>query len=429
MTAPLKVAVAGLGTVGGALVRILSERRAGLAERCGRAIEIVAVSARDRAKSRGVDLGGIPWHADARALARTDADVVVELVGGAEGPGADLVRAALEAGKSVVTANKALLAEHGVALARLAEERGLHLRYEAAVAGGIPIIKALREGLVANRILSVQGILNGTSNFILSRMEETGASFAAALAEAQSLGLAEADPTFDVDGTDAAHKLAILASLAFGVVPDPAAVHKDGIAGITELDIRSARDLGYSVKLLARAERREDGVLQRVHPALVPHASPLSHVTGAENAVTVEGDAVGRAVLQGEGAGGGPTASAVLADLADIARGLPAGPVFGLPAGRLAPARALALAEREGAYYLRLKVMDRPKVMAAVADILGEAEVSIDEIRQPHHLPSEPVSIVLTTHRAQEAVMDAAVARLAAHPALTSAPRLVRIEE
>ncbi|NWG45476.1 MAG: homoserine dehydrogenase [Alphaproteobacteria bacterium] len=429
MSAPLRIGLAGLGTVGAGVVRLLKDRGPALAERCGRRIEIAAVSARDPSRDRGIDLSGIDFVETAVGLAaREDVDVVVELIGGAGGAARALVEAALGAGKSVVTGNKALIAEAGGTLAPLAEAHRVHLRYEAAVGGGIPVIKALSEGLAANRIRTVRGILNGTSNYILTRMEEGGTSFASALADAQAKGYAEADPTFDIDGTDAAHKLAILASLAFGVVPAPHAVHKEGLAGLTDLDISAARAFGYSMKLLAVAEETPDGLLQRVHPALVPADSPLAAVRETENAITIEGDYVGRSVIQGLGAGAGPTASAVVADLLDIARGVPPAPVFGRFFPRLAEARPARLAARQGGYFLRLKVQDRPRVMAAVADTLGDAEVSIDQMHQPHHVPNTPVSIVLTTYDTDEAVMAAAVERLARHPALIEAPRLIRIE-
>jgi homoserine dehydrogenase len=424
--APLRVGIAGLGTVGGGVVKLLREGSDTLARRAGRSIEVVAVSARDRSRDRGIKLGGLAWYDDAAGLAQDpNVDVVVELIGGAEGPAAALVEAALAAGKPVVTANKALLARHGAALGRLARERGAALLFEASVAGGIPVVKALREGLAANRFTRVSGILNGTCNFVLSQMRETGRAFAEILAEAQALGYAEADPTLDVDGYDAAHKLAILAALAFDIPIDLDAVYVEGIRHISPLDIEYAEDLGYRIKLLGTAVRTARGIEQRVHPTMVGVAEPLARVEGVENAVVVEGDAVGRIVLQGRGAGAGPTASAVVADLVDLARG------HLLPAFVTAPEPGLAavpIAEHDGPCYVRLMVADQPGVIADIATELRNEKVSVEALIQRRHQPGRPVPVVLTTHPSQEAPLSRALARIGKLGTVAEPPRMIRIE-
>ncbi len=322
MIRPLSVAVAGLGTVGAGVLAVLRDNADIVTARAGRPIAVTAVSARDRTRDRGIDVGGLRWYDDPVALAADPGvDVVVEVIGGSEGPARQLVEAALEAGKPVVTANKALLAVHGAELAAIAERAGVALAFEAAVAGGIPAIKAVREGLAANRIGRIAGILNGTCNYILTVMRERGREFSEVLADAQKLGYAEADPSFDVDGIDAAHKLAILAALAFGRPVAFDAVHVEGIRRVSALDIAFAGELGYRIKLLGIARRTEHGIEARVHPCMVPQASPIARVDGVFNAVVAEGDFVGRVMLEGRGAGAGPTASAVVADLIDIARG------------------------------------------------------------------------------------------------------------
>ena len=335
-SSPLRIGIAGLGTVGAGTFRLLADNAELLAQRTGRPFVVTAVSARDPSRARGLDLTGVRWHADARALAEDlEVDLVCELVGGSEGVAVDLVRASLRRGRPVVTANKAMLAVHGDELARLAEDSGTQLRWEAAVAGGIPIIRSLGQGLAANRILRVYGILNGTCNFILTTMRETGREFADVLAEAQSLGYAEADPAFDVDGIDAAHKLALLAALAFGGRPRFDAIHIEGIRHVSAMDIAFAEQLGYRIKLLGVARVTQDGLEQRMHPCMVPAESPIGQVEGVFNGVVVEGDQVGSVVHEGRGAGAGPTASAVVGDIVDIARGAVL-PTFGVPARALA---------------------------------------------------------------------------------------------
>ncbi len=425
MSAPLRVGVAGLGTVGGGVLRLLAANAGLIAARAGRAIEVRSVSARDRTRDRGLALEGVRWHADPVALAEDpDVDVVVELIGGAEGSARALVERAIARGRPVVSANKALLAIHGRALAEAAERAGVALAFEAAVAGGIPVIKALREGLAANRILSVAGILNGTCNYILTRMANEGSDFAAVLADAQRLGYAEVDPSFDIDGVDAAHKLAILAALAFGRPVAFDAVHVEGIRGVSALDIGFAGELGYRIKLLGIARATDGGVAARVHPCLVPVAAPLARVDGVFNAVVIEGDTVGRVMLEGRGAGAGPTASAVVADLIDLARGR-AAPVWG---GALSEAPSLPIGDHVGCYYLRLMVVDRPGVIADVTAVLRDLGVSLESMLQRGRAPADAVPVVLVTHETRESAMVAALARIAALNTVLEAPTMLRIE-
>ncbi len=425
----LRVGLAGLGTVGGGVVSLLAANADIVAARAGRRIEVVAVAARDRGRDRGLKLGQAAWFTDAAAMA-TDAgvDVVVEAIGGAEGAARRLVEAALAAGKPVVTANKALLAVHGAALARAAEAHGTPLAFEAAVGGGIPVIKALREGLAGNRITSVAGILNGTCNHILTTMRSDRRDFADVLAEAQALGYAEADPAMDVDGIDAAHKLAILAAIAFGRPVAFEDVHVEGIRGISMLDIGFAEELGYRIKLLGIARREGRGISTRVHPCMLPAAAPLARVDGVFNAVVAVGDHVGRVMLEGRGAGAGPTASAVVADLIDIARGR-AAPVWGAGSGDLSNAPSMPVSEHVGPAYLRLLVVDQPGVIADVAAILRDEGVSLGSMLQRGRKPGEAVPVVLVTHDAPEAAIDAALARIDALRSVLERPVRIRIEE
>ena len=428
MTRPLSVAVAGLGTVGAGVLRLLRDNADVVTARAGRPIAVTAVSARDRTRDRGVELAGLRWYDDPVALAADPAvDVVVELIGGSEGPGRALVQAALAAGKPVVTANKALLAIHGAELAAAAERAGVPLAFEAAVAGGIPVIKALREGLSGNRISRVAGILNGTCNYILTVMRERGREFADVLAEAQKLGYAEADPAFDIDGIDAAHKLAILAALAFGRPVAFGAVHVEGIRRISALDIAFAGELGYRIKLLGIARCTEAGIEARVHPCMVPQAAPIARVDGVFNAVVAEGDFIGRVMLEGRGAGAGPTASAVAADLIDIARGRST-PVWGAASGALSDAPSVPIEAHVGAYYLRLMVVDRPGVIADVTAVLRDQGISLESMLQRGRSPGEAVPVVLVTHETGEAAMRAALARIGALDAVLEDPAVIRIE-
>ena len=429
MKQSLKVAVAGLGTVGAGVVKLLAAQQDLLAARCGRAVEVVAVSARSKGKDRGVDLAGYRWFDDPVAMAReAQADVFVELIGGSEGSAKDAVAAALEAGRHVVTANKALIAHHGAALAALAEAKGLTLAFEASVAGGIPVIKGLREGLAANGVSVLHGILNGTCNYILTEMRETGREFADVLAEAQALGYAEADPSFDIDGVDAAHKLAVLAAVAFGAEVNFQAVHVEGIRHVSATDFAYADQLGYRIKLLGIARLTESGVEQRVHPCLVPKTAPIAAVDGVFNAVVAEGDFVQRVLFVGRGAGEGPTASAVVADLIDIARGVSI-PTFGVPVEKLSKLPPAAMAARRGAYYVRLTVVDRPGVIAEIAADMRDNNVSMEQFIQRGRAPGEAVPVVLTTHETDEASMQQALACIAARDAVTEPPRMIRIEQ
>ncbi len=428
MTQPLRIAIAGLGNVGAGTVKLLQTHGQDLARRCGRAIEIRAVSARDRKRGRGIDLSSYAWHEDCAALAELpDIDVVVELIGGAEGAARRLVEAALARGKHVVTANKALLAHHGTALARAAEAKGVSLGYEAAVAGGIPIIKTLREGLAANRIQRIYGILNGTCNYILTTMRQTGREFAEVLADAQRLGYAEADPGFDVDGIDAAHKLAILAGVAFGCEIDFTGVQVEGIRNVSAVDIAFAEELGYRIKLLGIARLTDFGIEQRVHACMVPLGTPIAHVEGVYNAVVTEGDFVGQNICEGRGAGAGPTASAVVSDLIDIARGR-SQPTFSVPASELKALPAAPLARHRGAYYVRPMVVDKPGVIADVAAALRDEEVSMEAMIQRGRSPGEAVPVVLTTHETEEAAMRRALARIETLASVLEPPHMIRIE-
>lgn len=427
---PLRIALAGLGTVGAGVVKLLDANRALIERRAGRAIEVVAISARDRAKDRGVDLSRFAWVDDTTALAQADADVVVELVGGSDGPALALARATLAAGKSLVTANKAMLAHHGLELAEAAEQGGTTLKFEAAVAGGVPVIKGLREGAAANEIARVYGVLNGTCNFILSTMEaprEQGGvrDFAEVLAEAQAMGFAEADPTFDIDGIDAAHKLSILAAIAFGVKPAFADVAATGIRHVLAADIAEAALLGYRVRLLGVAENGSAGLFQRVHPHLVPLAHPLAHVTGATNAVVAEGNYVGRLLFQGAGAGAGPTASAVVADLIDIARCQNRGefgPAFAIPVASLAEPQPADSADRRGRAYLRFTVEDRVGVLAEIAAAMRDAGVSIESLIQRGVATDGGVLVAIVTHDGPERSVTQALERLRGSQSLVGAP-------
>ena len=425
---PLKVGIAGLGTVGAGVVKLLAAQKELIAARARRPVMVTAVSARNRNRDRGVKLDGLNWHDDAVALAPDpDVDVVVELIGGAEGKAKALAEAAIAAGKHFVTANKALLAVHGVALARAAEANNVTIAYEAAVAGGIPVIKTLREGLAANQVTRVAGILNGTCNYILTVMREEGRDFGDVLADAQALGYAEADPSFDIDGVDAAHKLAILAGLAFGVRIDFDSLHIEGIRRISALDIGFAQELGYRIKLLGIAEQTQAGISLRVHPAMVPEQKPIATVDGVFNAVLLEGDFSGPVFLRGRGAGEGPTASAVVADLIDLTRGIRV-PVWGMEESALQDAAIVPMSGLGGAYYLRLSVVDQPGVLADVTAILRDHGISLESMLQHGRAPGEAVPIVLVTHETREAKVNAALQDIAALPAVLEPPALIRIE-
>ena len=437
MADALKVGIAGLGTVGASLVRIIGARAKELSITCGRAIEITAVSARDRSRDRGVDLSGITWFDTPDAMAQeADIDVFVELIGGAEGAADTSVRAALRRGLHVVTANKALLARHGMEFAALAEDKGVLLNFEAAVAGGIPVIKALRESLTGNKVSRVYGIMNGTCNYILTRMEKEGLTFEDCLKEAQRLGYAEADPAFDIEGNDTAHKLAILTTLAFGTQIAADQIYLEGISNISIEDIGAAADLGYRIKLLGVAQRTESGIEQRVHPTMVPRDSVIAQVDGVTNAVAIETDILGELLMVGPGAGGDATASAVLGDIADIAKSRPGEqrvPVLGTPAKALAPYVRARMRSHEGGYFIRLTVADRTGVFASVASRMAENNISLESIVQ--RAASQTVAeardsktIILVTHATTEESVRNAVAAIKAESYLVGEPQVIRIE-
>jgi homoserine dehydrogenase len=432
MTEPLKVGIAGLGTVGAAVARLLRERADDLAQRCGREIRVAAVSARRRNKDRGVDLTGVAWFDDAAALAReADIDVFVELIGGEDGVALAAVEAALKAGRHVVTANKALLAHRGVALARLAEDRHVALNFEAAVAGGIPIIKVLRESLAANRISRVYGILNGTCNYILTRMEREGRPFQEILEDAQRIGYAEADPAFDISGNDTAHKLAILTSLAFGTRIDFDSIYVEGIENIAPDDLSAADELGYRIKLLGVAMATDTGIEQRVHPTMVAKTSPIADVDGVTNAIAVDGDYVGEVLLIGPGAGGKATASAVVADICEIASGAVL-PPFAVPAKALKPYKRARMRAHEGGYYIRLSVFDRPGAFAAIAKRMAEQDISLESIMQKgarNGGAEQPRPVILITHETTEAQIRKALAAIKSDGHVEGDPQMIRIEQ
>ena len=423
MTQPLRIALAGLGTVGGGVIRLIETNGTLIARRAGRPLEIVAVCARDRSKDRGVDLARYQWEDDMTLLAeRGDVDVVVELVGGADGPALALARRTLGAGKGLVTANKAMIAHHGMELARIAEEAGAPLKFEAAVAGGIPVVKGLREGAAANRIARIYGILNGTCNYILSTMEQSGRDFAEVLKDAQDLGYAEADPAFDIEGIDAAHKLAILAGIAFGGRIDFAAMEISGITRIRAADIAQAAALGYVIRLIGLAESEDGCLFQRVQPCLVPCTHPLASVDGPTNAVVVEGNFSGRLLFQGAGAGDGPTASAVVADLIDIARGDTGSPVS-VPVAALDSLPSADSGGRRARAYLRFTVTDRPGVLAEITAAMRDAGVSIESLIQQGR-PEEggEVLVAIVTHEGPESGVARALELLEGSASITVRP-------
>ncbi len=428
MSAPLRVGMAGLGTVGLGTLTLVRAQAELIAMRAGRPIEVTAVAARDRGRDRGVDLSGLAWFDDPVALAQAgDIDLFVELMGGAGDPARASVTAALDTGRPVVTANKALIAEQGIALAMLAEARDTHLAFEAAVAGGIPILKALREGLTANAIGEIHGILNGTCNYILTTMRETGRAFGDVLKEAQALGYAEADPFMDISGTDAAQKLAILATLGFGCRVASEEVLVEGIEHVDPTDIAFAEELGMRIKLLGIARLGPEGLECRVQPCLLPRSAPLGQVEDVFNAVVAEGDFVDRLVMIGRGAGAGPTASAVVADIVDIASGRTA-PPFGRKVAELGQARPVAPEARTGAFYLRLMVRDQPGVIAEIAAVLKAHDVSLESLLQRARDPGQAVPVVMTTHETTEAAMGAVRADLDHLASIVEPPRILRIE-
>lgn len=439
MVAPLKVGIAGLGTVGAEVVRLIEAQSKVLTARCGRSIKVVAVTARSKAKKRGVDLRGITWAKTPLAVANDpNVDCFVELMGGAGEPALSAIEAALKNGKSVVTANKALIAKHGSRLAQLAEKHGGALNYEAAVGAAIPVIKTLREGLAGTDVNRVYGILNGTCNYILTRMEREGLSFAECLKDAQRLGYAEANPSFDVDGHDTAQKLAILASLAFGTKVNQSAVYVEGISSIAPEDLKAAEELGYRVKLLGVAVRTETGIEQRVHPTMVPKSSSIAQVMDVTNAVTIDGEGIPPITLVGPGAGGAATASAVLADIADVARGIRAVP-FGRPVDKLKTTTKAPMKRHEGGYYIRLMARDLPGTAATIATRLAEQKISIESIVQRHpdgavdlldaRRKPTPVPVILITYATSEDAVHRALHAVQQDRVITGRPQVIRIEK
>lgn len=427
MAEPLRIAVAGLGTVGGGVVRVLAERSDDLGRRAGRKILLSQVCALDRTKRRAHNVSELKWARSALDLAQSDADVVVELIGGEDGIALDLIFAALNNGKHVVTANKSLLARHGADLAELAERKGVALKFEAAVGGGIPIVKALRESLIAHGVGAVRGILNGTCNFILTQMEATGRTFRDVLADAQRMGFAEADPTLDVDGHDTAHKLALLAALAFGIRPSLDQITVEGIAGVTPEDIAFAREFGYRIKLLGVARQGSDGVDQRVHPAMVKLGTPLADVEGAFNAVLADAGEAGPFFFAGRGAGQAPTASAVIADIVDVARGAIGAP-FGRPAKELEVTKPAPESARVSAFYLRFQARDVSGVLAEIAARLARENVSIESMIQRGPAFSESVAIVMITHPCPPIAVESALKDIAGSDKILDAPTLIHME-
>jgi len=438
MAEPLKVGLAGLGTVGSAVIRLLDQGRDKLISRCGRPLEVVALSARSRAKKRDFDVKKFRWFDDPAALAREPSiDVLVEVIRGEGDPAKRAVETALNAGKPVVTANKALLARHGQKLAALAERHGVALNFEAAVAGGIPIVKTLREGLNGASFTRIYGILNGTCNYILTRMEQDRLAFDDCLKEAQRLGYAEADPTFDVEGHDTAQKLAILASLAFGTKIDPDAVYVEGISSITPADLDAAAELGYRVKLLGVAVKTAAGIEQRVHPTMVPKDSAIAQVMGVTNAVTVDAEGLAPITLVGPGAGGAATASAIVADLADIARGVVT-PPFGRPTARMTAIRKAPMQHHEGGYYIRLLARDRPGTAATIARRLAQQKISLESIVQRHPAGSrgaaqpgrsgESVPVIMITYATSEDAVRKALAAVRRDRVISGRPQVIRLE-
>ena len=432
---PLRLGIAGLGTVGVALINVINKNADMMRDRCGREVVVTAVNARDKARDRGVDLSNYTWFDNAEDMAASDdIDVFVELIGGEEGVALDASKKALAAGKHVVTANKAMLAKHGVELAGEAEAQGVLLNFEAAVAGGIPIIKTMRETLTANNVDRIYGIMNGTCNYMLTRMEREGISYDDCLADAQALGYAEADPTFDVEGFDTAHKLAILTSLAFGTQIATDEIYVEGISSITTEDIQAAKSLGYRIKLLGVAVKTDTGIEQRVHPTMVPLDSSIAQISGVTNAVAIDADIVGNLVMSGPGAGGDATASAVAGDVADIAKCLPGEqkvPARGKPARELAPYQKAKMRSHEGGYFIRMTVKDHAGVFAAIATTMANHKISLESIVQHGEADNSNTdkTIILITHATTESAVREALGAISKDDFLSSPPQLIRIEK
>ncbi|WP_208434311.1 homoserine dehydrogenase [Bartonella taylorii] len=433
MAEALKVGIAGLGTVGTSVIRILREKASDLACQCGRPIKIVAVSARDKGRNRGIDLSDVKWFdSPVDMAASNEIDVFIELIGGELNVVYEAVKKALEVGHHVVTANKALLARHGVEFAVTAEKKGIFLHFEAAIGGGIPIIKAMRESLVANRISRIYGILNGTCNYILTRMFTEGISFKDCLADAQKLGYAEANPTFDIGGHDTAHKLALLTSLAFGTAVSLDDVYVEGISNISQIDICAADELGYRIKLLGVALETDSGIEQRVHPTMVPTSSMIAQIHGVTNALSIQSDLLGELLFSGPGAGGAATASAVIGDLADIAKARPGfqyAPVLRSPALGLSPHKKARISQHAGGYFIRLNVHDRAGVFAAVARHMADNHISLESIVQRSFVESQIIkTIILITHETTEVNVRQALAAIEKDGHLVAKSQFIRIE-
>lgn len=436
MSNPLRLGVAGLGTVGASLVRLIESKRDTLHAQTGRDVIITAVSARNRNRDRGVDLSQMEWFDDPVALAQSgEIDCFVELIGGEDGAALSAVTSAINSGKSVVTANKALLAKHGNELGQLAVNNNVHLGYEAAIAGGIPIVKTLREGLAANTITQISGILNGTCNYILSRMDDEGIGFEECLKDAQELGYAEADPTFDIEGFDAAHKLALLTSLAFGTEIAFDDIYIEGITRVTAEDMKAAAELGFKIKLLGISQKTASGIEQRIHPTLVPKDSRIAQVNQVTNAVQIDSDVLGRLLMSGPGAGGDATASAVISDISDVASGKYSHP-FGLEPGALKKTERAKMRAHMGGYYVRLSVYDRPGAMAAIATRMAEQEISLESIVQKNRdarpgaeeAQPQPQPVILVTYATTESAMKAALKAIEDDGHIAQTPQFLRIE-
>lgn len=432
---PIKVGLLGIGTVGSGTYNVLKRNQEEIRRRAGRGIEIAVVADLNTERARELTGGEVEVVADANEVVnRPDIDIVIELIGG-YGVARDLVLKALRNGKHVVTANKALLAVYGNEIFEAAREKGVIVAFEAAVAGGIPIIKALREGLTANRIQWIAGIINGTTNFILSEMRDKGLDFDTVLKEAQRLGYAEADPTFDIEGVDAAHKVTLMSSIAFGMPVQFDKAHVEGITRLSAVDIKYAEELGYRIKLLGLTRRREDGIELRVHPTLVPASRLIANVEGAMNAVLVQGDAVGATLYYGKGAGAEPTASAVIADLVDVTRLHTADPEHRVPhlafqPDELSSVPVLPIEEVTSSYYLRMRVSDQTGVLADITRILADAGISIDAMLQKESREGEPqTDIIMLSHLCREKQVNAAINKIEALPTVLSAVTRLRMEE
>jgi len=425
---PLKIAIAGLGTVGVGVIKILQSHREMIAARAGRPVEIVAVSASNRSRERGIDISAYDWVDNVLDFTtRDDVEIIVELIGGSDGVAHALAQQSLAGGKSFVTANKALIAHHGNELAECAGKQQVALRFEAAVAGGIPIIKSIGEGLAANRLNKVYGILNGTTNYMLTQMEATGRDYGEILEETKLLGYLEADPSLDLDGIDAAHKLTILSTVAFGVKANFDDVYTEGIRRIKLVDIEYAKELGYRIKLLGIASLTEAGLEQRVHPCLVPNSAPIAHVDDGFNAIVVDGDSIDRTFYEGRGAGEGPTASAVVADIIDIARGHH-GPAFFVPARAMQEVALISMSDRVGPYYIRLHVEEQPGVIADITAALRDQDVSLHVMLQKGSEQDGSVYVVMVTHDTREQKLMNAMNQINALSSVIDKALAIRIE-